>query len=159
MQKNPMTVEGEAALRIELEKLKKEDRPRVIQAIAEAREHGDLKENAEYHAAREQQGFIEGRIQDIESKLSICQIVDISQMPEGDRVIFGSTVTIINTETEEELSYKIVGDDEANVKDGKISYQSPIARALISKEIGDVVNIHTPGGEVEYEIDDVSYSG
>ncbi|MFL2530320.1 MAG: transcription elongation factor GreA [Porticoccaceae bacterium] len=159
MQKNPMTVEGEAALRIELEKLKKEDRPRVIQAIAEAREHGDLKENAEYHAAREQQGFIEGRIQDIESKLSICQIVDISQMPEGDRVIFGSTVTIINTETDEELSYKIVGDDEANVKDGKISYQSPIARALISKEIGDVVNIHTPGGEVEYEIDDVSYSG
>ncbi|CAI8356817.1 MAG: Transcription elongation factor GreA [Cellvibrionales bacterium UBA7375] len=159
MQKNPMTVEGEAALRIELEKLKKEDRPRVIQAIAEAREHGDLKENAEYHAAREQQGFIEGRIQDIESKLSLCQIVDISQMPEGDRVIFGSTVTIINTETDEELSYKIVGDDEANVKDGKISYQSPIARALISKEIGDVVNIHTPGGEVEYEIDDVSYSG
>lgn len=158
MQKNPMTVEGEAALRIELEKLKKEDRPRVIQAIAEAREHGDLKENAEYHAAREQQGFIEGRIQDIESKLSLCQIVDISQMPEGDRVIFGSTVTIINTETDEELSYKIVGDDEANVKDGKISYQSPIARALISKEIGDVVNVHTPGGEVEYEIDDVSYS-
>ena len=159
MQKHPMTVEGEAALRIELEKLKKEDRPRVIQAIAEAREHGDLKENAEYHAAREQQGFIEGRIQDIESKLSLCQIVDISQIPEGDRVIFGSTVTIINTETDEELSYKIVGDDEANVKDGKISYQSPIARALISKEIGDVVNIHTPGGEVEYEIDDVSYSG
>ena len=159
MQKNPMTVEGEAALRIELEKLKKEDRPRVIQAIAEAREHGDLKENAEYHAAREQQGFIEGRIQDIESKLSLCQIVDISQMPEGDRVIFGSTVTIINTETDEELSYKIVCDDEANVKNGKISYQSPIARALISKEIGDVVNIHTPGGEVEYEIDDVSYSG
>ena len=156
MQKNPMTVEGEAALRIELEKLKKEDRPTVI---AEAREHGDLKENAEYHAAREQQGFIEGRIQDIESKLSLCQIVDISQMPEGDRVIFGSTVTIINTETDEELSYKIVGDDEANVKDGKISYQSPIARALISKEIGDVVNVHTPGGEVEYEIDDVSYSG
>jgi transcription elongation factor GreA len=159
MQKIPMTVEGEAALRIELEKLKKEDRPAVIQAIAEAREHGDLKENAEYHAAREQQGFIEGRIQDIESKLSLCQVVDISQMPEGDRVIFGSTVTIINTETDEELSYKIVGDDEANVKDGKISYQSPIARALISKEIGDVVNVHTPGGEVEYEIDDVSYSG
>jgi transcription elongation factor GreA len=159
MQKIPMTVEGEAALRIELEKLKKEDRPTVIQAIAEAREHGDLKENAEYHAAREQQGFIEGRIQDIESKLSLCQIVDISQMPEGDRVIFGSTVTIINTETDEELTYRIVGDDEADVKAGMISYQSPIARALISKEIGDVVNVHTPGGEVEYEIDDVSYSG
>ncbi|MGC6481617.1 MAG: transcription elongation factor GreA [Porticoccaceae bacterium] len=157
MQKIPMTVEGEAALRIELEKLKKEDRPTVIQAIAEAREHGDLKENAEYHAAREQQGFIEGRIQDIESKLSLCQVVDISQMPEGDRVIFGATVTIINTETDEELTYRIVGDDEADVKAGKISYQSPIARALISKEIGDVVNVHTPGGEVEYEIDDVSY--
>ncbi|MGB0445118.1 MAG: transcription elongation factor GreA [Porticoccaceae bacterium] len=159
MQKIPMTVEGEAALRIELEKLKKEDRPAVIQAIAEAREHGDLKENAEYHAAREQQGFIEGRIQDIESKLSLCQVVDISQMPESDRVIFGSTVTIINTETDEELSYRIVGDDEADVNAGKISYQSPIARALISKEVGDVVNVHTPGGEVEYEIDDVSYKG
>jgi transcription elongation factor GreA len=159
MQKIPMTVEGEAALRIELEKLKKEDRPIVIQAIAEAREHGDLKENAEYHAAREQQGFIEGRIQDIESKLSLCQIVDISQIPEGDRVIFGSTVTIINTETDQELKYRIVGDDEADVKAGMISYQSPIARALISKEIGDVVNVHTPGGEVEYEIDDVSYTG
>jgi transcription elongation factor GreA len=159
MQKIPMTVEGESALRIELEKLKKEDRPTVIQAIAEAREHGDLKENAEYHAAREQQGFIEGRIQDIESKLSLCQVVDISQMPEGDRVIFGSTVTIINTDTDEELKYRIVGDDEADVKAGMISYQSPIARALISKEIGDVVNVHTPGGEVEYEIDDVSYKG
>ena len=159
MQKIPMTVEGEAALRIELEKLKKEDRPTVIQAIAEAREHGDLKENAEYHAAREQQGFIEGRIQDIESKLSLCQVVDISQMPEGDRVIFGSTVTIINTETDEEVTYRIVGDDEADVKAGMISYQSPIARALISKEIGDVVNVHTPGGEVEYEIDDVLYKG
>jgi transcription elongation factor GreA len=159
MQKIPMTVEGEAALRIELEKLKKEDRPTVIQAIAEAREHGDLKENAEYHAAREQQGFIEGRIQDIESKLSLCQVVDISQIPEGDRVIFGSTVTIINTDTDDEVTYKIVGDDEADVKSGMISYQSPIARALISKEIGDVVNVHTPGGEVEYEIDDVSYNG
>jgi transcription elongation factor GreA len=159
MQKIPMTVEGEAALRVELEKLKKEDRPTVIQAIAEAREHGDLKENAEYHAAREQQGFIEGRIQDIESKLSLCQIVDISQIPQGDRVIFGSTVTIINTDTDEELKYRIVGDDEADVKSGMISYQSPIARALISKEIGDVVNVHTPGGEVEYEIDDVTYAG
>ena len=158
MQKIPMTVEGEAALRIELEKLKREDRPTVIQAIAEAREHGDLKENAEYHAAKEQQGFIEGRIQDIESKLSLCQIINISQIPQGDRVIFGSTVTIIKTETEEKLRYRIVGDDEADVKAGKISYQSPIARALISKEIGDVVNVVTPGGEVEYEIDDVTYA-
>lgn len=157
--KEPITVNGLTKLKEELVFLKEKKRPEIVSAISEARSHGDLKENAEYHAAREQQGFIEGRIQDIESKLSICQIVDISQMPEGDRVIFGSTVTIINTETDEELSYKIVGDDEANVKDGKISYQSPIARALISKEIGDVVNIHTPGGEVEYEIDDVSYSG
>ena len=158
MQKIPMTVEGEVALRDELERLKKQDRPNVIQAIAEAREHGDLKENAEYHAAREQQGFIEGRIQDIEGKLSLAQVVDISQMPQGDRVVFGSTVTIINTETDQQLTYRIVGDDEADVKDGKISYQSPIARALISKEVGEVVNVITPGGEVEYEIDDVVYS-
>ena len=158
MQKIPMTIEGEAALRTEVEKLKKHDRPDVIQAIAEAREHGDLKENAEYHAAREQQGFIEGRIQDIEAKLSRVQIIDISKIPQGDRVIFGSTVTIINTETDQQLCYRIVGDDEADVKDGKISYQSPIARALISKEIGEVVNVSTPGGEIEYEIDNVEYS-
>jgi len=157
MQKIPMTVEGEAALRAEVEKLKKQDRPDVIQAIAEAREHGDLKENAEYHAAREQQGFIEGRIQDIEAKLSRVQIIDISKIPQGDRVIFGSTVTIINTETDQQLCYRIVGDDEADVKSGKISYQSPIARALISKEIGEVVNVSTPGGEIEYEIDNVEY--
>jgi transcription elongation factor GreA len=130
----------------------------VIAAIAEAREHGDLKENAEYHAAREQQGFIEGRIQDIEAKLSNSQIIDIAKIPQGDRVIFGSKVTILNVETEEQVAYRIVGDDEANVKEGKISYQSPIARALISKEIGDVVVVKTPGGDVEYEIDDVVYS-
>jgi len=153
-----MTVEGEAALRVELESLKKNDRPNVIAAIAEAREHGDLKENAEYHAAREQQGFIEGRIQDIEAKLSNSQIIDIAKIPQGDRVIFGSKVTILNVETEEQVAYRIVGDDEANVKEGKISYQSPIARALISKEIGDVVVVKTPGGDVEYEIDDVVYS-
>ncbi|MDC0640867.1 MAG: transcription elongation factor GreA [Porticoccaceae bacterium] len=158
MQKNVMTVEGEAALRVELESLKKNDRPNVIAAIAEAREHGDLKENAEYHAAREQQGFIEGRIQDIEAKLSNSQIIDIAKIPQGDRVIFGSKVTILNVETEEQVAYRIVGDDEANVKEGKISYQSPIARALISKEIGDVVVVKTPGGDVEYEIDDVVYS-
>lgn len=158
MQKNVMTVEGEAALRVELESLKKNDRPNVIAAIAEAREHGDLKENAEYHAAREQQGFIEGRIQDIEAKLSNSQIIDIAKIPEGDRVIFGSKVTILNVETDEQVTYRIVGDDEANVKKGKISYQSPIARALISKEIGDVVVVKTPGGDVEYEIDDVVYT-
>jgi transcription elongation factor GreA len=158
MQKNVMTVEGEAALRVELENLKKNDRPNVIAAIAEAREHGDLKENAEYHAAREQQGFIEGRIQDIEAKLSNSQIIDIAKIPQGDRIIFGSRVTILNVETDEQVTYRIVGDDEANVKEGKISYQSPIARALISKEIGDVVVVKTPGGDVEYEIDDVVYS-
>ena len=158
-EKYPMTKDGLQKLKSELENLKNIERPKIIKAISEAREHGDLSENAEYHAAREQQGFIEGRIQDIESKLSLCQVVDISQMPESDRVIFGSTVTIINTETDEELSYRIVGDDEADVNAGKISYQSPIARALISKEVGDVVNVHTPGGEVEYEIDDVSYKG
>ena len=158
MQKNPMTVEGEAALRAELERLKKQDRPQVIEAIAEAREHGDLKENAEYHAAREQQGFIEGRIQDIESKLSTAQVIDISAMPQGDRVIFGSKVTILNLDTDEQVTYRIVGDDEANVKEGKISYQSPIARGLISKEVGDVVVVKTPGGDVEYEIDDVAYT-
>ncbi|MFP6833947.1 MAG: transcription elongation factor GreA, partial [Porticoccaceae bacterium] len=112
MQKIPMTVEGEAALRIELEKLKKEDRPTVIQAIAEAREHGDLKENAEYHAAREQQGFIEGRIQDIEGKLSNVQIIDVTKLPNSGKVIFGATVTILNLDTDEEVTYRIVGDDE-----------------------------------------------
>ncbi len=158
MQKNPMTVEGEVALRAELDRLKKQDRPQVIEAIAEAREHGDLKENAEYHAAREQQGFIEGRIQDIEGKLSTAQVIDISTMPQGDRVIFGSKVTILNVETDEQVTYRIVGDDEANVKEGKISYQSPIARGLISKEVGDIVVVKTPGGDVEYEIDDVVYT-
>lgn len=157
MQKIPMTVEGESSLRTELDKLKKHDRPNVIQAIAEAREHGDLKENAEYHAAREQQGFIEGRIQDIEAKLSNAQIIDIAKIPPADRVIFGATVTIINTDTDEPKTYRIVGDDEADVKGGKISYQSPIARALIGKELGEVVNVQTPSGEIEYEIDDVSY--
>ena len=158
MNRVPMTVRGEQVLREELERLKKVERPRITQAIAEAREHGDLKENAEYHAAREQQSFTEGRIQDIEAKLSNSQIIDISKIPQGDRVIFGSTVTILNVETDEQVTYRIVGDDEANVKEGKISYQSPIARALISKEIGDVVMVKTPGGDVEYEIDDVVYS-
>ena len=129
----------------------------MIEAIAEAREHGDLKENAEYHAAREQQGFIEGRIQDIEGKLSTAQVIDISSMPQGERVIFGSKVTILNLETDKQVTYRIVGDDEANVKEGKISYQSPIARGLIGKEVGDVVMVKTPGGDVEYEIDDVVY--
>ena len=157
MQKYAMTVEGEAALRKELDHLIKVVRPGIVEAIATAREHGDLKENAEYHAAREQQSFAEGRVQDIEGKLSNSQVIDISKIPQGDRVIFGSLVTIINMETEVTVSYRIVGDDEADVKKGKISYQSPIARALISKEIGDVVVVKAPSGDIEYEIDDVVY--
>ncbi|MDG1812765.1 MAG: transcription elongation factor GreA [Porticoccaceae bacterium] len=157
MQKYAMTVEGEAALRKELDHLIKVVRPGIVEAIATAREHGDLKENAEYHAAREQQSFAEGRVQDIEGKLSNSQVIDISKIPQGDRVIFGSLVTIVNMETEVTVSYRIVGDDEADVKKGKISYQSPIARALISKEIGDVAVVKAPSGDVEYEIDDVVY--
>ena len=131
MQKTAMTINGELALREELEHLIKVVRPSIVDAIATAREHGDLKENAEYHAAREQQSFAEGRIQDIEGKLSNAQVIDISNMPQGDRVIFGSLVTIINMDTEQSTTYRIVGDDEADVKAGKVSYQSPIARALI----------------------------
>jgi transcription elongation factor GreA len=153
----PMTATGEKALRAELEQLKTVDRPRVIADIAEAREHGDLKENAEYHAAREQQGFIEGRIQDLESKLSNCQVIDVSAIPATGKVIFGTTVTIINLDTEESKTYQIVGDDEADIKAGKISVNSPIARGLVGKEEGDVVNIQTPGGATEFEIDEVAH--
>ncbi|MBV1930163.1 MAG: transcription elongation factor GreA [Porticoccaceae bacterium] len=157
MSKTPLTVEGEARLRAELEQLKKIDRPRIVEAIAEARAHGDLKENAEYHAARDEQGFAEARIRDLESKLSNAQIIDISTIPPSDKVIFSTTVTIINVETDETFTYKIVGDDEADIKEQKISYQSPIARALIGKEIGDVVIVKTPSGDIEYEIDEVEY--
>lgn len=155
MQKYPMTVEGEKALREELEQLKKVDRPRISAAIAEAREHGDLKENAEYHAAREQQGFCEGRVQDIEAKLSNVQVIDIKSIPPTGKVLFGTTVKLINVETEEEIRYKIVGEDEANIRANKISVGSPIARALIGKEVGDVAVVHAPGGELEYEIGEV----
>ena len=157
MQKTPMTGEGEAALREELEQLIKVVRPRIINDIATAREHGDLKENAEYHAAREQQSFAEGRIQEIESKLSNIQVIDINKVPHGDKVIFGSTATIINLETDQTVTYKIVGDDEADVNQGKISYQSPIARALMGKEIGEVVVVKAPSGDIEYEIDQVEF--
>ncbi len=153
----PMTPQGEAALRAELQVLKTERRPAIIQAIAEAREHGDLKENAEYHAAREQQSFCEGRIKELESKLSNAQVIDCTTIPHSGKVIFGTTVTIINCETDEEVVYRIVGDDEANVKAGQISVSSPIARALIGKEEGDVVVVTTPAGEVEYEIDKVEH--
>lgn len=152
-----MTVSGEAALRAELEDLKKVQRPRIVEAIAEARAHGDLKENAEYHAAREQQSFTEGRIQEIEGKLSHAQVIDVSKIPEGDKVIFGVTVTIINLDSDASVTYTIVGDDESDIKQSKISYQSPIARALIGKEIGDVVVVKTPSGDVEYEIDNVTH--
>jgi len=150
-----MTVQGESALREELSRLKSEDRPRVIEAIAEAREHGDLKENAEYHAAREQQSFIEGRIQEIESKLSNSQVIDVKSIEHTGKVIFGTTVNLINVETDEEMRYQIVGDDEADIKGGKISVSSPIARAIIGKEEGDVVVVNIPSGQVEYEIDEV----
>ncbi|RLA43702.1 MAG: transcription elongation factor GreA [Gammaproteobacteria bacterium] len=157
MNKIPLTVEGESRLRVELDELKRVARPRIVAAIAEARAHGDLKENAEYHAARDEQGFTEARIRDLESKLSNAHVIDVSKIPPGDKVIFGSTVTIINVDTDETVTYKIVGDDEANIKEQKISYQSPIVRALIGKEIGDVVVVKTPSGDVEYEIDEVAY--
>ena len=152
-----MTARGAALLREELNELKSVQRPKIIAAIAEAREHGDLKENAEYHAAREQQSFCEGRIQDIEGKLSNAQIIDVTKMPNNGKVIFGVTVTIMNLETDKETTYRIVGDDEANIKENLISVNSPIARGLIGKELDDVVNIQTPAGTVEYEIVEVEY--
>jgi transcription elongation factor GreA len=158
MQKTVMTPFGEAALRGELEHLTRVIRPQIVDAIATAREHGDLKENAEYHAAREQQSFTEGRIQDIESKLANSEVVDISKISSGDKVIFGSLVSIINVETDEAFEYRIVGDDEADVNQGKISYKSPIARALIGKEVGDIAVVQAPSGEIEYEIDAVTYN-
>ena len=157
MKQYPMTAEGEAALRAELEQLKTIVRPRIIADIAEAREHGDLKENAEYHAAREQQGFCEGRIQDIEGKLSTARIIDISKIAATDKVIFGTTVTVVNIDTDAEVTYKIVGDDESDVKANKISVNSPIARALIGKCIGDEVVVKAPSGDIPYEIDNVQY--
>jgi len=153
----PMTVSGEAALREELERLKKVERPRITQAIAEAREHGDLKENAEYHAAREQQSFAEGRIMEIEGKLSHAQVIDVTTLPKTGKVIFGTTVDLINVESDATVTYRIVGEDEADVKNNLISVGSPIARALIGKEEGDVVIVRAPGGDIEYEIDQVHH--
>jgi transcription elongation factor GreA len=158
MNKVPMTVEGEKALRDELEQLKKVDRPRISQAIAEAREHGDLKENAEYHAAREQQSFAEGRIMDIEGKLSHAQVIDVAAIPHTGKVIFGVTVDLINVDTDESVTYRIVGDDESDAKKNLISVNSPIARALIGKMEGDAVLVRAPGGDIEYEIDEVRHS-
>ena len=153
----PMTVAGAEALREELKERKTVLRPQISQAIAEAREHGDLKENAEYHAAREQGGFNEGRIQAIESKLADAQIIDIGKLTPGDKVIFGTTVTLIDAEAGKEQRFKIVGEDEADLKAGKISVMSPIARAVIGKSVGDVGVVQAPSGDIEYEIDSVEH--
>ena len=152
-----MTVAGEATLREELDRLKRVDRPRIVEAIAEAREHGDLKENAEYHAAREQQSFNEGRVMEIEGKLGNAQVIDVTTIPNTGKVIFGTTIDLINVATDETLTYRIVGEDEADVKSNLISVGSPIARALIGKEEGDVVVVKAPGGDIEYEIDQVQH--
>ncbi|MDP8101743.1 transcription elongation factor GreA [Phocoenobacter atlanticus] len=157
MQQIPMTVRGAELLKKELEQLKNVRRPEIIKAIAEAREHGDLKENAEYHAAREQQAFCEGRIQEIEGKLGVAQIIDVTTIPNNGKIIFGSTVELVNVETDDEITYRIVGDDEADIKQGLISVNSPIARGLIGKEIDDSVIIKTPGGTVEFDIVGVEY--
>lgn len=157
MNKIPLTVKGAEKLREELEELKTVVRPRIIAAIASAREHGDLKENAEYHAAREQQSFAEGRIAEIESKLSNAQIIDITKLDPNGKVVFGATVELEDVETEKKVTYQIVGEDEANIKEGRISIGSPIARALIGKEVEDIVTVKAPGGNVEYEIISVEY--
>ena len=151
-----MTVQGEKLLRDELSQLKSIKRPQISEAIKEAREKGDLKENAEYHAAREQQSFTEGRIKDIESKLSNAQIIDVTQIPKSDKVIFGTTVVVVD-ENNKKITYKIVGEDEADPKKGMISVTSPISRSLVGKCEGDVVNIKTPSGDIEYEIIEVMY--
>jgi len=157
MSKTPMTLLGAEKLREELNELKGVVRPRIIQAIAEAREHGDLKENAEYHAAREQQSFVEGRIAEIEGKLSNAQIIDVTQLNASGKVVFGATVDLVESESGDEVTYQIVGEDEADIKAGKISITSPIARALIGKEIDDVAIVKAPGGDREYEIVAVRY--
>ncbi len=157
MQKFPLTVAGANKLRAELEELKTVIRPRIIQAIAEAREHGDLKENAEYHAAREQQSFAEGRIKEIEGKLSNANIIDVTKTDANGKVVFGATVQIEDLDSGKTVTYQIVGEDEANIKEGRISVGSPIARALIGKEVEDVVTVKAPGGDVEYEIISVEY--
>ena len=157
MNQFPMTMQGAEALKEELHELKTVKRPRIVNDIAEAREHGDLKENAEYHAAREEQGFCEGRIQEIEGKLSNAQVIDITKIPNTGKVIFGVTVGLLNIETEEEVSYQIVGDDEADIKNHRISVNSPIARGLIGKEVDSEVEIKTPAGLVEYEIISVDH--
>mgnify|MGYP001815938129 FL=1 len=157
MNKVPMTARGAELLREELQRLKSEDRPQVIQAIAEAREHGDLKENAEYHAAKEQQGFIEGRIKEIEGKLSHVQVIDVTEIDARGKVVFGATVELLDVQNDTEITYRIVGEDEADIASGLISFTSPIARALIGKDEGDEVSFTAPGGDMLYEIIEVKY--
>lgn len=157
MNKSPMTAEGALRLREELHRLKTIDRPRITNAIAEARAHGDLKENAEYHAAREQQSFNEGRIADIESKLSNAEIIDVTKVNAGGKVVFGATVKLLNTTNDSEVTYRIVGEDEADIKAGLVSINSPVARALIGKQEGDPVLVKVPNGEIEYEVLEVLY--
>ncbi len=157
MNRIPMTTEGAEKLKQELSKLKSEVRPKIIAAIKEAREKGDLKENAEYHAAREQQSFSEGRIKDIESKLSNAEIININKMPKTGKAVFASTVVLINLENNARVKYKIVGEDEAELKEGKISVMSPLARSIIGKEKGDIIELKTPESVTEYEIKEVKY--
>jgi len=155
--KVPVTVRGHEQMQEELKRLKSQDRPQVITAIAEARAHGDLKENAEYHAAKEQQGFIEGRIKELEGKLSNIQVIDVTTIDAKGKIIFGSTVELIDEESGKEIVYRIVGEDEADIKSGLISVTSPIARALIGKNEGDIVNFQAPGGEKQYEVVEIRY--
>lgn len=157
MNKVPMTVRGHELLQAELKRLKSVDRPNVIEAIATARAHGDLKENAEYHAAKDQQGFIEGRIKNLEGKLSHLQVIDVTAIDAKGRIVFGSTVTLLDENTDKEIVYKLVGEDEADIKTGMISYSSPIARALIGNSEGDVVSFQAPGGEKTFEVLEVKY--
>jgi len=157
MTRDPLTRRGADRLRAELAALKKDDRPKVIAAIAEARAHGDLKENAEYHAAREQQGFIEGRIQLLESTISHAHIIDVEKLNPGDKVVFGATVILSDEETAEEITYQIVGDVEADIRHNRIAVSSPLSRALIGQEVGEVVVVRAPAGDREYEIIDVEY--
>ena len=157
MNKVPMTVRGHELLQEELKRLKSADRPRVITAIAEARAHGDLKENAEYHAAKDEQGFIEARIKELEGKLSNLQVIDVTSVDAKGRIVFGSTVELVDEETGKETVYKIVGEDEADIKTGMVSFTSPIARALIGKNEGDVINFSAPGGDKQFEVIEVRY--
>jgi len=157
MTKVPMTVRGAEMLREELKKLKSDDRPKVIQAIAEARAHGDLKENAEYHAAKDQQGFIEGRIKEIEGKLSNTQIIDVTAIDAKGRIVFGATVDLLDVQSDQQSTYRIVGEDEADINQGLISFSSPIARAMMGKNEGDEVSFSAPGGEKQFEVIKVRY--